>query len=492
MISSEQNFPPRARRHSPESPGSADSEEIPGHYPRERTRWAPPAPPAPGGYPQSTSSGHSFTYPQGVHPFPHQNGPSSDQLVHINGQPFNAGYPYGPQYPHGAPIHPYFAQDQAHPRHPPHQPQSRMDPHNPSQPQMPHPMAPHAPSAYPGSPYLHEMIQFPSNYFNNFRPPYPMYPGMVPQSYFPNYPQQVPSPSQPEPKSPPPPAPAEEPKEAPKDTAHEDAIARLEKLIMDERTEREDKEKARLESIQREKDAAAALEEQLAHDRKITTEAAALARADAEAKAAEDAAKAKEEASAAAAAAASEAAAAATAAATAAAAAAVTEAAAAASAATEAAASKPPAEKKKPIKFKDAVGRKFSFPFELCCNLIKQAFLHIDVIGPHVAEGHYDLVGPNGDIILPQVWDTVVEPDWSITMHMWPIPEKPKDPDPPPPPPAEEPAPAAPVKTAEPKKAATKKPARKPAEPLAFTKWMIGSRPRPKPAPKKAAEPAAK
>lgn len=63
-------------------------------------------------------------------------------------------------------------------------------------------------------------------------------------------------------------------------------------------------------------------------------------------------------------------------------------------------------------------------------DLIKQAFLHVEVIGPHVAEGHYDLVGPNGEIILPQVWETMVEPDWVITMHMWPIPE------PPPPPPA--------------------------------------------------------
>lgn len=63
-------------------------------------------------------------------------------------------------------------------------------------------------------------------------------------------------------------------------------------------------------------------------------------------------------------------------------------------------------------------------------DLIKQAFLHVEIIGPHVAEGHYDLVGPNGEIILPQVWETMVEPDWVITMHMWPIPE------PPPPPPA--------------------------------------------------------
>ena len=65
-------------------------------------------------------------------------------------------------------------------------------------------------------------------------------------------------------------------------------------------------------------------------------------------------------------------------------------------------------------------------------GLIRQAFLHIEAIGPHVSEGHYDLVGPNGDIILPQVWETVIEPDWTITMHMWPLPEKPKDHAPPP------------------------------------------------------------
>lgn len=59
-------------------------------------------------------------------------------------------------------------------------------------------------------------------------------------------------------------------------------------------------------------------------------------------------------------------------------------------------------------------------------DLIRQAFLHVDVIGPHVQDGHYDLVGPNGEIILPQVWETMIEPDWAITMHMWPMPEPPK------------------------------------------------------------------
>ncbi|KAK3115938.1 hypothetical protein LTR53_004216 [Teratosphaeriaceae sp. CCFEE 6253] len=84
---------------------------------------------------------------------------------------------------------------------------------------------------------------------------------------------------------------------------------------------------------------------------------------------------------------------------------------------------------KAPIKFKDAVGRKFSFPWHLCKTwkgmetLIKQAFLHVDVIGEHVHQGHYDLTGPDGEIILPQVWDTMIQPDWEISMHMWPMPE---------------------------------------------------------------------
>ncbi|KAH8589784.1 hypothetical protein B0O99DRAFT_522493 [Bisporella sp. PMI_857] len=88
-------------------------------------------------------------------------------------------------------------------------------------------------------------------------------------------------------------------------------------------------------------------------------------------------------------------------------------------------------DKDKPIKFKDAVGRKFTFPFDICATwagmeeLIRQAFMHVDVLGPHVADGHYDLIGPNGEIILPQVWETMIEPDWSISMHMWPMPEKP-------------------------------------------------------------------
>ncbi len=58
-------------------------------------------------------------------------------------------------------------------------------------------------------------------------------------------------------------------------------------------------------------------------------------------------------------------------------------------------------------------------------ELIKQAFLHVELIGPHVQAGHYDLIGPNGEIILPTVWERVIEPDWNVTMHMWPMEQRP-------------------------------------------------------------------
>jgi len=58
--------------------------------------------------------------------------------------------------------------------------------------------------------------------------------------------------------------------------------------------------------------------------------------------------------------------------------------------------------------------------------LIKEAFLHVENYGPHVAEGMYDLLGPHGEIVMKSVWETVVEPGWEISMHMWPLPEPPE------------------------------------------------------------------
>ncbi|KAF7864369.1 hypothetical protein EAF04_006503 [Stromatinia cepivora] len=94
---------------------------------------------------------------------------------------------------------------------------------------------------------------------------------------------------------------------------------------------------------------------------------------------------------------------------------------------------------KKPIKLKDAVGRRFSFPYHRCETwtgieeLIKSAFLHVDIIGPHVNEGHYDIMNPAGEVILPQLWEDHVQPGWEISMSMWPMPGPPKPRYPPPP-----------------------------------------------------------
>lgn len=54
-------------------------------------------------------------------------------------------------------------------------------------------------------------------------------------------------------------------------------------------------------------------------------------------------------------------------------------------------------------------------------DLIKQAFSQVDILGPHVQAGHYDLTGPDGNIILPSLWEETVEPGLNITMTMWPL-----------------------------------------------------------------------
>ncbi len=57
--------------------------------------------------------------------------------------------------------------------------------------------------------------------------------------------------------------------------------------------------------------------------------------------------------------------------------------------------------------------------------LIKEAFLHVAGFSPYVADRQYDLLDPKDEIIMPSTWESVIEPGWEITMHMWPIPEPP-------------------------------------------------------------------
>lgn len=54
-------------------------------------------------------------------------------------------------------------------------------------------------------------------------------------------------------------------------------------------------------------------------------------------------------------------------------------------------------------------------------ELIRQAFDNVDDLAVQVQEGWFDLIGPAGEIILPSVWEKTLEPDWSVTMAMWPL-----------------------------------------------------------------------
>lgn len=52
-------------------------------------------------------------------------------------------------------------------------------------------------------------------------------------------------------------------------------------------------------------------------------------------------------------------------------------------------------------------------------SLIQQASHHIDTIGPLIKAGHYYLISPDGNTILPSVWEQCVKPGWLVTMRLW-------------------------------------------------------------------------
>ncbi|RSL49419.1 hypothetical protein CEP54_012448 [Fusarium duplospermum] len=79
------------------------------------------------------------------------------------------------------------------------------------------------------------------------------------------------------------------------------------------------------------------------------------------------------------------------------------------------------------ISFTDALSRKFKFPFykvekfEGLKSLIDAAFVQVDVLRSDVQEGHFDLIGPDDIVMLPEVWDDLIRPGMNITMTMWPM-----------------------------------------------------------------------
>ena len=57
--------------------------------------------------------------------------------------------------------------------------------------------------------------------------------------------------------------------------------------------------------------------------------------------------------------------------------------------------------------------------------MIKETFLLVPNLNLRVAECEYDLFGPQEEILSPSNWESMIEPDWEITMRMWPNPERP-------------------------------------------------------------------
>jgi hypothetical protein len=64
-------------------------------------------------------------------------------------------------------------------------------------------------------------------------------------------------------------------------------------------------------------------------------------------------------------------------------------------------------------------------------NMIVQAHQGFDA-AELVQQRRYDLIGPSGEVIMPQLWDSTVEPGLDITLKPWPTLEE-AYPEPPPP-----------------------------------------------------------
>jgi len=314
------------------------------------------------------------------------------------GYPINNN-PFSPQESQGNPFSPMSAASGAS--------YFAMDPHAPPMPQQHRPQGPQRPQSYmaPSSHYGSEMM---SPYGHPAMPPYPGYPPM------PGYPMHGWYPPPSNASSPPP---ADESKEDVK-KASKDQLDAIQAVL--QKTE-ESRQAWHKEIVAKaEADAAAAAEKRAREEeekkkKEEIADASKKAKEAAEQKAADAAKKAKEEHDKK-----------------------LKEAEAAKEEAIkkqkeleeETKKLKPPDHSGKSVKFTDAMGRKFSFPYHLCKtwkgmeSLIKQAFMQIDEIGDHVRSGHYDLTGPDNEIILPQVWENMIQPDWEIEMHMWPMPEK--------------------------------------------------------------------
>ena len=98
-----------------------------------------------------------------------------------------------------------------------------------------------------------------------------------------------------------------------------------------------------------------------------------------------------------------------------------------------------------PVILKDCLGRKFLFPIQKCRSwqvslpneesyrikadlvielqsmesLIRRSFSHVESMNSKIVRGSYDILGPTGEIILPEIWDAVIKPGWVVELRFW-------------------------------------------------------------------------
>ena len=51
-------------------------------------------------------------------------------------------------------------------------------------------------------------------------------------------------------------------------------------------------------------------------------------------------------------------------------------------------------------------------------KLIQQSYANVPE-GWDIGDNKYDLIGPDGEIILQSLWESLVQPGWEITMKKW-------------------------------------------------------------------------
>lgn len=98
-----------------------------------------------------------------------------------------------------------------------------------------------------------------------------------------------------------------------------------------------------------------------------------------------------------------------------------------------------------PVILKDCLGRKFLFPIQKCRSwqvslpneksyrikadlvielqsmesLIRRSFSHVESMNSKIVTGSYDILGPTGEIILPEIWEAVIKPGWVVELRFW-------------------------------------------------------------------------